>query len=152
MKSKIIFIVKCASAALVLGYFLFYFFSDYKVKYSLVDCVTYFDEYGQYQLINIVGVNYNFYDAKEQKDISTQVKYYTKKDDAIYAILLSGDYFYMDLNDFHIVISDDLNNYDDSIRQNFLDMDLSKLKDLTLKLNDMEAYLLKFVPHKFRRW
>ena len=151
MKKFLIYLLRFVIAALIFGYILFYFFSNIKVKYSLRDCVTYFDENGQYQLISI-GNRYFFYDAKEEKEISQRVRYYINDGNDIYAILESGDYFYLNIQNSDIFISGDINEFDSEIRESFSDMDTSELRDLTSEIGDLTRYLLKFVPLKLRKW
>lgn len=49
--------------------------------YSTYGAVTYFDDSGQYQLINSVAEDYVIYNAKEEKFISGFVLYYIQKEE-----------------------------------------------------------------------
>ncbi len=58
-----------------------------KVQYSTYGAVTYFDENGQYQLVNSAAEDYAVYDAEKEKFIDGFVLYYIPKEDNLYMIM-----------------------------------------------------------------
>ena len=82
--TKIFAMVLSIGVLILIGIVTQSFFSG--TDYSTYGAVTYFDDSGQYQLINSVAEDYVIYNAKEEKFISGFVLYYIQKEEKIYNI------------------------------------------------------------------
>ena len=119
-----------------------------KIEYNRSDCITYFDEKAQYQLVKFGGMYY-FYDAKLKKTVSAPINYYYAEDNHFYAICENGDYFvYNTKTDEKRVVSD-INDLSRNIKCVF---EKEEFIDLTIKRNTWVKWVNKFLPNKIRKW
>ena len=80
--TKIFAMVLSIGVLILIGIVTQSFFSG--TDYSTYGAVTYFDDSGQYQLINSVAEDYVIYNAKEEKFIRFCIILYTKRRKNIY--------------------------------------------------------------------
>ena len=113
------------------------FFSE--TDYSTYGAVTYFDNSGQYQLINSVAEDYVIYNAKEEKIY--MITNPNKKEIA-YAIL--------DIKNNTFIEHKDIKSFDYSAQKILTDTDA--MVNLTKKHSQELKNILKFFPQKWRKW
>ena len=113
------------------------FFSG--TDYSTYGAVTYFDDSGQYQLINSVAEDYVIYNAKEEKIY--MITNPNKKEIA-YAIL--------DIKNNTFIEHKDIKSFDYSAQKILTDTDA--MVNLTKKHSQELKNILKFLPQKWRKW
>lgn len=152
-KTQTLLIVLCT---LCVGLFLRFFVDGYGLKYSISDCVTYFDKDGQYQLL-YVGNNYYLYDAKTTESICPTIRHYQHKDNNIYLIYdvyIGGDaqnpiyekyYGIFNIKTGTLVSAKTSNELPESF---VMEKDMIELPH---KKSNFERWISDFIPHKYRK-
>lgn len=151
VKLLIIFIFCVTVISIVL------FFTEQKVKYSLNDCVTYFDGEARYQLVD-VGNEYHILDASAGKSLCSNVKYYLYQDNKLYLIyekaigvennneIFEIYYGLLDTKLGKFTETNSLSDVDTEFAYNKDDM-----IDLTKRKNSFVEWLTDFFPRKIRK-
>ncbi|MBP3359757.1 MAG: hypothetical protein J6N52_02795 [Clostridia bacterium] len=163
MSNKSIVSILFAVLLLFIIYLAVYFVPTIRVEYDLTDCITYFDDRGQYQLLR--AGEYFFYDAETKKSISSIVIYYTVDNDCFYAVCAksmgyNGEYrrenviykqcfFVFNMSTKEKIIAADINELDSNSRRIFTD---SNMVDLSKKRNSFAVWFSKFIPYNMRKW
>lgn len=143
----IIFLLCCLT-----GFFLLTRFEG--TQYNTDDAVTYFDEKGQYQLINSVAEDYAIYDAKAKRFITGFVLYYIQKEDKIYMITNPSrrEIVYAVLNIKEEVLKTDHNIGNFTEAEQKILMDTEQMVDLSKPRSQAMKNILNFLPQKWRKW
>ena len=135
--TKIFAMVLSIGVLILIGIVTQSFFSG--TDYSTYGAVTYFDDSGQYQLINSVAEDYVIYNAKEEKIY--MITNPNKKEIA-YAIL--------DIKNNTFIEHKDIKSFDYSAQKILTDTDA--MVNLTKKHSQELKNILKFLPQKWRKW
>src|SRR5699024_5094953 len=114
----------------------------------------YFDEKGQYQLINSVAEDYAIYDAKAKRFITGFVLYYIQKEDKIYMITNPSrrEIVYAVLNIKEEVLKTDHNIGNFTEAEQKILMDTEQMVDLSKPRSQAMKNILNFLPQKWRKW
>lgn len=123
-------------------------------EYSTRGAVTYFDDKGQYQLINSVDEDYVIYDAKEERFISGFILYYIQKENKIYMVTNPNrkEIAYAILNTKEEVYTSYKNIEDFEENEQKILLNTEDMIDLTKKRSRALKNILKFVPQRWRKW
>lgn len=150
--TKIFAMVLSIGVLILIGIVTQSFFSE--TDYSTYGAVTYFDDSGQYQLINSVAEDYVIYNAKEEKFISGFVLYYIQKEEKIYMITNPNKkeiaYAILDIKNNTFIEHKDIKSFDYSAQKILTDTDA--MVNLTKKHSQELKNILKFLPQKWRKW
>lgn len=122
-------------------------------QYGTYGAATYFDEKGEYQLLDVADA-YFLYDAKNKKTIGSFIQYYIQIDEKVYLITnpskLGINYAILDTYNEIFIEKADLNYFNDEEKKIFENTD--DMVDLTKKRSRDLKTLMGFIPQKWRKW